>query len=95
MCVFGGVGWYESPEVFLNMAVTFCPGHDYFQHTTSLGVCVVLFVHSFHLMKMDLCLYIHFLLLTFLSFLSLSFFLWNSKYIILKVPAGKVSYYST
>ena len=59
----------------------------------SLGVCVVLFVHSFPLMKMDLCLYIHFLSLDFPFFsLSLFFFLWTSKYIILKVPDGKVSY---
>ena len=58
----------------------------------SSGVCVVLFVHLFPLMKMNLCLGIHFLSLDFPS-LSLSFFFsWPYKYTILKLPAGKVSY---
>ena len=43
VCVWEADGGAESPEVFLNMAVTFCPGHDYFQHTTP-WVCVLFYL---------------------------------------------------
>ena len=71
MCVFGGVGWYGITRSVSEHGSNILSWTWLFPTYNSLGVCVVLFVHSFRLMKMDLCLYIHFLSLDF-PFCSLS-----------------------